>query len=329
LSCRGRLGLFAAALALVWSGRALALDHLTVQTAFYPQGPQAYLFLAQDKGWFATAGLAVDILDGRGSSYSVQVLSSGHADVGEGELLPLVFARDAGIPIKVVAEWYKNEGPAIIVPKESAIQTPKDLKGKKVLLTAAGPWPPLIDPFLKPFGLTQHDLSLVYVDSTALFTVYASGQVDALMTVDLAFSEADPLRPSRNLRAVDYGVKLPGNGLYVAEDMLAKRADVFRRFLKVCADALAYTYIEGHADEAAEAIRRQRPNTKLGLEHLRTQIAMFKAFLPPPSTTGKPIGWQSPNEWEERLAYMTNAHMLAHQHTPAEFYTNDLIDAAK
>jgi NitT/TauT family transport system substrate-binding protein len=326
---RGWLCALAVAAAATWSGDALALDHLTVQTAFYPQGPQAYLFLAQDKGWFEKAGLQVEILDGRGSNYSVQVLSSGHADVGEGELLPLVFARDAGIPIKVVAEWYKDEGPTIIVPKDSPIRTPADLKGRKVLLTAAGPWPPLIDPFLKPFGLTKQDLSLVYVDSTALFTIYASGQVDALMTVDLAFSEADPLRPSRNLRAVDYGVKLPGNGLYVTEDMLAKRPEVLRRFLKVCGDALAYTYLEGHGDEAAEAIRKQRPNTKLPFEHLKMQVDMFRAFLAAPRGTGKPIGWQSPQDWAEQVAYIKAAHMLTHDHAPAEFYTNDLIDPAK
>jgi NitT/TauT family transport system substrate-binding protein len=317
------------AVALAWSSDALALDHLTVQTAFYPQGPQAYLFLAEEKGWFAKAGLQVEILDGRGSNYSVQVLSSGHADIGEGELLPLVFARDAGMPIKVVAEWYKNEGPTIIVPRDSPIRTPKDLKGKKVLLTAAGPWPPLIDPFLKPFGLTKQDLSLVYVDSTALFTIYASRQVDALMTVDLAFSEADPLLPSRNLRAVDYGVKLPGNGLYVTEDMLAKRPQVLRRFLKVCADTLAYIFVDGHADEAAQAIRTQRPHTKLALEHLKMQVDMFKAFVPMPSATGKPIGWQSPQDWVERTAYMKGAHMLTHDHAPSDFYTNELIDTAK
>ena len=326
---RFRSWLYALAVVVAWSSEALALDRLTVQTAFYPQGPQAYLFLAQEKGWFEKAGLQVEILDGRGSNYSVQVLSSGHADVGEGELLPLVFARDAGIPIKVVAEWYKHEGPTIIVPRESPIQTPKDLKGKKVLLTAAGPWPPLIDPFLKPFGLTKSDLSLIYVDSTALFTIYASGQVDALMTVDLAFSEADPLRPSRNLRAVDYGLRLPGNGLYVTEDMLAKRAEVLRRFLKVCGDALAYTYIDGHADEAAEAIRTQRPNTKLPFEHLKMQVDMFKAFLARPDGTGKPIGWQSPQEWADQVGYIKDAHMLAHDHTPAEFYTNDLIEPPK
>jgi NitT/TauT family transport system substrate-binding protein len=322
-----RSWLCALTVALAWSSDALALDHLTVQTAFYPQGPQAYLFLAEDKGWFAKAGLQVEILDGRGSNYSVQVLSSGHADIGEGELLPLVFARDAGMPIKVVAEWYKNEGPTIIVPRDSAIHTPQDLKGKKVLLTAAGPWPPLIDSFLKPYGLTKQDLSLVYVDSTALFSIYASRQVDALMTVDLAFSEADPLLPSRSLRAVDYGVKLPGNGLYVTEEMLAKRAEVLRRFLKVCEDALAYTFVDGHADEAAQAIRTQRPHTKLGLEHLKMQVDMFKAFFPLPSATGKPIGWQSPQDWAERIAYIEGAHMLTHDHAPAEFYTDELIEA--
>src|SRR5262249_38935971 len=69
-------------LGLALAHPAAALDKLTVQLAFYPQGPQAYLFVAQTKGWFEKAGLQVELLDGRGSNYSMQVVSSGHADIG-------------------------------------------------------------------------------------------------------------------------------------------------------------------------------------------------------------------------------------------------------
>jgi NitT/TauT family transport system substrate-binding protein len=314
---------------LAWSVDARALDHLTVQLAFYPQGPQAYVFVAKEKGWYEKAGLDVEVLEGRGSSYSMQVLSGGHADIGEGQLLPLVFARARGAAVKIVAEWYAKDGLAIVVPTDSPIREPRDLRGQKLVLTAAGPWPPLLDPFLKQFGMTQQDVSLVYVNSSALFTSYASGQGDALMTVDLAFTEANPMRASRLMTMTDYGVKVPGNGLYVTEDALAKKRDALARFVKVSAEAMAYVY-DGHAEEARVAILKQSPGLKLSPAVLDDQIAMFAALRFLPSTEGKPVGWQSPEEWDSRVAYLTSAHLLTGAHQPTEFYTNELLgDGAK
>jgi NitT/TauT family transport system substrate-binding protein len=309
------------------ANQASALDKLTVQLAFYPQGPQAYLFLAQNKGWFEKAGLEMELLDGRGSNYSMQVVSSGHADIGEGQLTPMASAREKGARVKAIAEWFKKDGPALVVPNDSGIKSPADLKGKKIVLIAAGPWPPLLDSFLRPFGMTQQDLTLMYVDSTALFSTYATKTADAMMTVDLAYSEANPLRPSQLLSAVDYGVKLPGDGLYATEDTIAQKKDALARFIKVCKDALDYIYAD-HEAEAVTAIKAIRPELKLTRETLRFQVDMYKPLRFLPSTEGHPAGWQSAPDWQERVAYMKDAGILKSSHESADFFTNDFIDAA-
>jgi NitT/TauT family transport system substrate-binding protein len=319
-----RLALFLAIVAN--RAPAFALDKLTVQMAFYPQGPQAYLFLAKEKGWFEKAGLDVDMLDGRGSNYSMQVISSGHADIGEGQLAPIAAAREKGARVKVVAEWFKTDGPSVIVPKDSAIQSPADLKGKKAVLIASGPWPPILDPFLKIFGMTQRDLSLVYVDSTALFTTYATGNADAMLSVDLAYTEADPMRASRLMSAANYGVKLPGDGLFATEDTIAKKHDALVRFLKVCREAIDYIYA-GHEDEAAEAIRKIRPETKLDADKLHSQIVLYGPLRPSPATKDKPTGWQSGEDWTQRISFMQQAQMLKSSHEPSEFFDNSLLEA--
>lgn len=309
------------------NGQAFALDKLTVQMAFYPQGPQAYLFLAKEKGWFQQAGLDVDILDGRGSNYSMQVVSSGHADIGEGQLAPVVTAREKGARVKVIAEWYKSDGPALIVPQDSGINTPADLKGKKVVLIASGPWPPILDAFLKHFGLTQQDVSLLYVDSTALFTTYATKRADAMLSVDLAFTEANPLRPSRLMSAASYGVKLPGDGLFATQESIAKKHDDLVRFLRVCREAIDYIYSQqNHVDEAVDAIRKIRPDTKLDPQLLHSQVVLYGPLRSSPATRDKPTGWQSSNDWSQRISYMRQAQILKSDHAPDEFFDNDLLE---
>jgi NitT/TauT family transport system substrate-binding protein len=309
------------------AGAAQAAEPLSVQLAFYPQGPQAYLFLAKEKGWFDKAGLNVDLLDGRGSNYSMQVVSSGHADIGEGQLTPMASAREKGARVKAIAEWFKKDGPAVIVPQDSAIKSPADLKGKKVVLIAAGPWPPLLDSFLKQFAMTQSNVTLMYVDSTALFATYATGAADAMMTVDLAFTEANPRRASRLMSAVDYGVKLPGDGLYATEDTIAQRKDVLARFIAVCVTAMNYIY-DGHEAEAVDAIKAERPDLKLTPETLRAQVDMYKPLRFSPATKEKTAGWQSPEEWKERVGYMTQIGLLKTSADGSDFFTNAFIDAA-
>jgi NitT/TauT family transport system substrate-binding protein len=315
-------------LALLGAAPAHALDPLTVQMAFYPQGPQAYLSVALEKGWYRDAGLDVRLLEGRGSNYSVQMLSADNADIGEGELVPLVFARARGATIKIIAEWYAKDGPCVIVPLDGAIHTLQDLRGKRLILTAAGPWPPLLDSFLGQFGLAQSDVSLVYVNSSSLFTSYAVGQGDALLTVNLAFTEANPVRPSKMFSALDYGVKIPGNGIYVTEHTLATKADLLARFVKASARALAWTY-DGHEKDAAEAVRTQDPDARLSAQVLLEQIRLFSTARFLPATVGKPVGWQSPEEWQQRIAYLERTKLLSPGHQPGEFYTNDIIDRAQ
>ncbi len=310
------------------AAQAFALDHLSVQLAFYPQGPQTYLFLAKDKGWYRDAGLDVELLNGRGSNYSIQVLSSGHADIGEGHLTPLMFARQHGAKIKSIAEWYRADGLSLIVGKDTGIKTLADLKGKRIGIVAAGPWPPILPSFLKQFKLTKDDLQLVYLSAASLFTTYRAKQLDGLLTVDLAFTEANPLRPSVMFEASDYGVKIPGTGLYVREDELTgKKADIIKRFLKVSVRAIKYI-ANGHEAEGAEAIHHLRPQTKLSVEHLTAQVKMMKVYRETPATKGKPEGWQSPADWKERVAYLKGLGLLKGDPAATDFYTNALLPGA-
>lgn len=302
-----------------------ALDHLTVQLPFYPQGPESYLFLAEQKGWFRAAGIDVEILDGRGSNYSVQVVSSGHADVGAGELVPMIFARQRGADVKAVAEWFPGGGPGVVVPRDSSIKSPADLKGKRVGIVAAGPWPPILPTFLQHFGLNESDLSLVYVDSASLFSMYATKQTDALLTTDLASAEANSVRPSHLFNAYDYGVRMPGDGLFVrSSELSANQGKLLARFVAVCARAIAYVY-NGHETEAAAAIRALRPQTKIDAELLQRQIVMFKKYRTTPATKGKPPGWQSPADWQERISYMVRAGLFKDQPQATDFYSNALV----
>ncbi len=54
------------------------------------QGPQAWFFIAQDKGYFKAEGLDVEIDQGEGSSAPIAKVASGAYDAGFGDINALI-----------------------------------------------------------------------------------------------------------------------------------------------------------------------------------------------------------------------------------------------
>ena len=97
------------------------------------QGPQGFLFLADDRGYFKAAGLDVTMDQGNGSGAPIPLVANGTYDVGFGDLNALIeFAakkpEQAPIAVYVVLQ------PAAVhhrgAKPTAPIKTPKDLEGK-------------------------------------------------------------------------------------------------------------------------------------------------------------------------------------------------------
>jgi NitT/TauT family transport system substrate-binding protein len=128
------------------------------------------------------------------------------------------------------------------------------------------------------------------------------------------------------MSAVDYGVKLPGDGLYATEDTIAQKREALAKFIAICVEALDYIYA-GHESEAVEAIKKERPELKLTPETLRFQVDMYRPLRFSPKTEGHPVGWQSDEEWKERIAFMTGIGLLKGSYQSGDFFTDTFIDA--
>src|SRR5258706_2533836 len=97
-------------------------------------GPQAWFFLAQDKGYFKAEGLEVDFDQGEGSPGAPIKVARGAYDAGFGDLptvIQLAAQRRAEAPIGVYM-MYSNPPYVIAVKKASGITKPKDLEGKTI-----------------------------------------------------------------------------------------------------------------------------------------------------------------------------------------------------
>src|SRR4051812_7256879 len=227
-------GAFAIAL-IGAAGPAAAQDNkLKVMVDWSPHGMHAGLHLAKQKGWYQEAGLDVDVLDGKGSTGTIQQVGAGQIDVGFAQLAAMAVARANGLPVTSIACFVRAGDNGVMVPKGSGYKTMKDLEGKRVAYAASSTTGPFMEAFLKASGTSRDKVTLVNVDASSLVSIYTSGSVDASSsTVAFFLPIVEAARPSEGILWADVGLRLPGYGFLVQQKTLNDRAAVLQKFVTV------------------------------------------------------------------------------------------------
>lgn len=318
-----------AAMAFVTGASAQATpEKLKVRLDWTPWGVHGAMHLAQQKGWYKAAGLDVQIEDGNGSVTTVQIVGGGdNFDVGHAALGPMMIARDKGLPVKAIAVFARTSDLGMLVPADSGIKGPKDLKGKKVAYTAGSLEAPFIDPFLAAGGLKRSDLELVNVDATAKAATYVAGRSDAVFST-IPFFEAlvaQP-RPSHSILFADYKLPMPSFGLFTSEGKLANagKREAIAKFASVTAASWQYIY-NGNEDEAVDAIMAQRAQAKLDRRVLRGQVDSLKRFFRLPVAAGSTLGAPVASDWSDAVKTLTDAGLIRSIKDGTDFYAPGLV----
>lgn len=316
-------GLGGLAATLPLSSRARAQENnLTVMVDWSPHGMHAGLHLAVQKGWFKESGVNVTVLDGKGSTATIQQTASGQIDVGFAQVAAVPVARASGVPVTSIACWVRAGDNGVMVPAGKGFKTMKDLKGQKVAYAAASTTGPFLDAFLEASGVSRSDFHIINVDASALVSVYTSGAADAVLsTVAFFLPIVQSTRPSEGIMWADVGLRLPSYGLVVTPKIMeARNADLGKL---VSVQTRTWNYIAGgKQDEAVDAIIAQRPGQKLDRTVLKGQLVAYMALFDTPATKGKPPGWQADQDWVAALTAMQNAKVIKPGWKTTDNYTN-------
>ena len=305
--------------------QAWAADHVTVATDWSPHGMVSGLLLAKQNGAFAAAGLDVDVLDGKGSTTTVQQVAAGQLDIGFGQLSSMAAAVANGIPVTSIMGLVQAGDNGLMVPADSGWKTLSDLKGKRIAVAAGAASTTFFDAFLKAGGTSRSDFNIINVDTTALTSTYVTGAADAVLTT-VAWSkpQVDVARPSRPIFFSDVGLLIPGYGLIVRKDTIDAKSDILKRFVEVQQKTWVYIFA-GHEQEAIDAILAQRPGMRLDGAIMLAQLKDFMPLFETPATKGKPMGWQAETDWQNTLRVMREVGMAKADMQPADMYTNKFI----
>lgn len=254
------LGLVAAVGLLAGSGAAEAQDPFTIQLKWVTQAQFAGYYVAEAKGFYDEAGLDVTIKAGGPDIAPPQVIAAGGADVIVDWMPSALAAREKGVPLVNVAQFFDRSGLMLTCKKASGVATPADFKGKTLGVWFGGNE----YPFLSWMAKLGYTTSGANPDVTVLrqgFNVDPLLQDQAACISTMIYNEywqiIDAGVPESDLVTFfyeDQGVATLEDGLYALESSLQDPAyvDKLARFIK--ASAQGWAYAKANPAEAAGII---------------------------------------------------------------------------
>ncbi len=248
------------------------------------EGPSAPYFVAIDKGYFAEAGLAVEVTAGEGSLDAIPKVATGAFPVGFADINSLIRFLDQNPDAPVIGAMMVYDRPpfAIVGRRSLGVEEPADLEGRTLGAPppdgAFAQWPIFVD-------VTGIDESLVTIEPVGFPTrepSLAEGTVDAvtgfsftsfLSTLRLGVPEDD----ISVMLMADYGVDLYGNVIIVNTDFAAENPEHVSAFLEAVAKGWVDTIADPEA--AIESLASRNPAMDAELELRRLQLAMEDTVL--------------------------------------------------
>ncbi|GAB2851801.1 ABC transporter substrate-binding protein [Streptomyces deserti] len=182
----------------------------------------------------------------------LEAVDAGAVDIGGVGNTPPVFAAGADSKISVVAAWHgTSKGDTILVPNDSKLAGPQDLKGKSVAVAQGSSAHYQLVASLKKAGLSLSDIKVKYLQPADALAAFTSGQVDAWAVWDPYTSQVLNAEQGRVLTTGD-GVT---NGLTF--QVAAPSALKDKKKTAAIKDYLArlrraYTWVYDHEEEWAK-----------------------------------------------------------------------------
>jgi NitT/TauT family transport system substrate-binding protein len=291
------------------------------------QGPNAGFMVAQDKGFFAQAGLNVEIGPGKGSGSTAQLVASKAAQIGFADGFVLGSGVAKGMNIRTVAGIYRRNPTAVIVLADSDIKTPKELEGKSIAITAGSAqflqWPA----FVKGCGLDGSKIRVVNLDPAGTPPALITGQVPAIAGFAQGLVPSVEIRghrPARVFWFADCGVNAVSNGIIVHNDLIKEDPELIRGF--VAASLKGFLYARSNPDEMIAIIRKFSPAIDPAIARREAELS-WQTWVTP-NTAGKPLGWMSDKDWAETVEVLKQYGGVTSPLEAAQLYTNDFVPSS-
>jgi NitT/TauT family transport system substrate-binding protein len=302
---------------------AWAADRVTFRMNWYWRGIHAPFALALERRHFGQAGLDVQLLEGRGSATTVQLVGTKADTFGFADGFTVMLNAARGVPVRVVATPINGSSFAVVVLEDAAIRAVQDLEGRRLGITPGDGLTQIWPAVVAANGLDAKRIQLVQMDPRAKGPALTERRVDAILGSAADLPVALGLRGirTRALTFAELGVPAVGFTVVAHTDTIRDRPDLVRRL--VAGTVRGFEDASREPDAAVRALARVAP--LVDVEVARHQLAVDLSFLFSSANISRRIGHGPPEDWRAMLAVLKRLREIDTLLPAEAFYTNVFV----
>jgi NitT/TauT family transport system substrate-binding protein len=284
------------------------------------QGPQAWFFIAQDRGYFKAEGLDVEIDQGEGSSAPIAKIASGTYTAGFGDIntaIDFASRRPNEAPVGVFM-LYNTPPFTVAVKADGPIRTPKDFEGRRIGGPANDGALKLFPAFSKVAGFDAGKVQVSNMAPNLREQMLLRGQVDGVFGFvnTIAFSAMlvgmDPAKDLRFIKFGDFGMDLYSNTILFSRTFVRDNPKAVEGFLRALNRAIKE--VVANIEPGMDAVMKREPLLKRDLEKDRL-VATIRQEMSHPEIARIGFGDIDPERMARAIRIVAEANQL--NRTPA------------
>lgn len=288
------------------------LRELTVVLDWYPNALHAFLYEAEEKGYFAEEGLTVNIQSPAGVNDAMSMVAAGKADIGLYYQQDVIQARvEQDVPVKSVGAVVQAPLNIILSLKEKNITKPEDLVGKTIGYAGTELSEALVRSIMKSSGADASDVTMVDV-GFELMASMTTGNVDA--TIGCLVNHEVPQMEKEGFEVNyffpdDFGVPQYYEGIFLASDkMIEEEPDVVAAFLRGCKKG--FEDFKAEPDAVLQVLLDNQDASNFPLDP-DVEKQSTETLLPLMETADAPFLSQTEQCWQENIDWMYDEGLIS------------------
>jgi NitT/TauT family transport system substrate-binding protein len=298
------------------------VEDITLRLNWRFKGEFTPFYVAQEHGIFEKYGLNVEVLEGNGSTNTMQTVAQGQDDFGITSTVEPSQGVEQDMPIKMIAS-YMNRSPIMIASHpDSAVEAPKDLEGKRIAMSISSTFTNIFPNFMKTNDVDPAKVDTVQVETSARNGVFLNEEVDAVAifsTNEYPIFEEELGVELTPLYLADYGYDLAGLTIIGNVRFLEENSNTTKRFLAAIDEAFSVTF--ENKEDAIDTVLELFPDatdevTVRNQLELLEEISVFE---------DEPYGTMSEQNIHDTLDILEKSELIDDKLELERYYTNEYL----
>jgi NitT/TauT family transport system substrate-binding protein len=279
-----------------------AKDNVTLQLKWVAQAQFAGYYAAKNQGFYDAENLDLTIRPGGPDIVPAQVVAAGQAQFGIDWLPSTLANREQGVPLVNIAQIFQYSGMRQISWKDSNINSPADLKGKKVAVWFGGNELQLLATLAKYNIDKDKDLELVKQPFDMNLLLNKEVAAAAAMTYNEYFQVLAAGHKPEELNVIDFnkeGTAMLEDGIFTTEEFLKedKNKEIAARFVR--ASIKGWEFCRDNVTACVDIVLKQDATGVMSREAQEWQMKEInKLVWGDPINTDTRIGFLDPEAFK-------------------------------